>query len=1417
MTLENSSNTSQSSAIAPPRSNPLSWQQRPSSRGSVAGSARNRPPSALASDSMTSRSPRLNAGVARAEADDLSKNQIAQSLEAKDPTFFRQTQDRGLGSAAYRKNQVEDEADPNPTLRSMRLPGMSRETSSRDDDQSQNSTTGSLEESTRSLQSASSSQRLGAIKSDTTPSLGGDEQPLTGRTIAMSPSQGRLSSERKDRPLSPTKGLGGFVQSAMMKRSDSVNKRWSAQAGPGLSRGNSVTSTLGSQDGIRFPVGGATPVAISRQSSTRETTPSVSSRPTSSQSNQKSLLQSIDDETLSVETSLGNKPGDLPRNNSEANSSSKKGYTTPPEKPAGELVATSFASPSKRWSPTKSSWLGNAISKPESPKVLSPAISQQPAWMADLNRTRQQRGSVDLQNAPTFDKVAVEGLVKSPPPGVGYKSASLGGPPSGVKVDLTTKPRTDSFDKERLSGQGQLLGQIEEQSGSATVQNSSADVVKAPKSPPFKSSRSVGASITSPSAKPDTPPKKDFRTNLKPQQIPGESKGKAEPEFKNVFGKLKKTQTQNYVAPDELKENIVRGKTGLARTGGPQKSIIRDEFKESILKKKEGMNVPTASTKISSASSKNPDTSTPEAIAKHMGLGRSESHAGSKNDHRVEDRKPAPKPEALSRLQNLQEKSRPTINSSPLTGERNPEKPKPGVGGGFASSLAGILQKGPPQPTRSTVNRTQTSKDDDTSAKPLSTNAGVESESASGPELTHATKGRARGPKRKPPSAMNRESTTGPEAVQTKSPPIPALTQNRPLITTLPQRDIDTERPGLKPLSTITDNQTNIGKSRQPTTAQHSSFSTGKDVSGNLPSLKSAGASNEKSSSPLTPVTSPDPTADSQRTPGVQKKNTTKIQETNDKVQNPSLPKGASDLSIDGVMKGEKQETPRALPSVKGMADTWSQSPKAPQPGLPRSPIKLPTKVDEEAAMTVAGLRNNDVIGLGIDIQPRSTKSSQPSAVIEAAESRRSPPLPDKKLVLLQQTKEAATANTKVKPIEPMKPDTERVLNAMQIPQQREGAASPKTPKSPPTPGKKPVTVDSKVSTPHLPTINPPKRTTSPLKEPSESAKLFANIFDESPSKTNINIDTQAVLDKDLSGGSEKIKTLRKHIIEITDNGKSEPVPSDQEHILFQDSIYLCTHVFGTSTGARKTEVYLWCGDGVSPSAIEDAQLFARKTAKDAGGKLILLRQGKEPSIFFQALGGIVITRRGSSSRSDSATYILCGRRHLGQIAFDEVDFHPHSLCVGFPYIISARGGRLYLWKGDGASADELGCARLIGMDLGLTGEIEEVEVGKEPADFWSSFPTGISKSATTPMKGRHWHLKPTCEKYAHKLFEIDVEYSRPKSSSGFMSWGRRGSAINSDGNSNLEAKIKEIAPFSQADLVEDGVFVLDAFFEVFV
>ena len=89
---------------------------------------------------------------------------------------------------------------------------------------------------------------------------------------------------------------------------------------------------------------------------------------------------------------------------------------------------------------------------------------------------------------------------------------------------------------------------------------------------------------------------------------------------------------------------------------------------------------------------------------------------------------------------------------------------------------------------------------------------------------------------------------------------------------------------------------------------------------------------------------------------------------------------------------------------------------------------------------------------------------------------------------------------------------------------------------------------------------------------------FYAEVFDEVPeSRKDASLNTQAVIDsRSLRHSFPKIKTLRKQIVEIVENCKIVPVPSHLEHVLFEESIYVCTHVFGTQSGQRMTEVYLW-------------------------------------------------------------------------------------------------------------------------------------------------------------------------------------------------------------------------------------------------
>lgn len=1452
--ISGSSNIASSTALKSKRIGTLSWQQRHPSGGFT--KARSRTLSAVSTDNGATQG--TNTNNLLLDEEPLSRNQIAQSLLLKDPTWFMQTEDRGFGSAGYRSNKDENGSEAIISNGRTRLPGLSRDTSlepeSHSDPASEpirsashlidtsvlNESSGTNKYSSFTPRSSGgialsplpilSSQMLQPMLSDSSSYLGEERSAIT-RTPAMSPSQGRISPERLERPHSPTKGLGGFVQSAMLKRSDSVNKRWSTQAATGLSRGNSVVNSRNGNESSRQAISGpGTSRKLKPTSPSRENSPLPTSRLESSSnaftitiplphteensSNTSSLLTSYH-----IEPSFGNEPvkSGLP---------SLKATPSFIEDQDGDSAefANKPASPSKRWSPTKASWLEKALNKPESPKprIVPP---QQPSWMMDITKAKQQRGSVDLGRGVATKEVMDRSLARSPSPGIQNLSQSVEVPQRAFISRVATKNRGPIMNETESARSVEQLVAVEnivqdgpldddamamkhtagiknqaELDGSPSpsisfqlstteggIPSSERGLLPSPKqdSPPPSTpsieglqarNRLVSTSDMKP--KPKTPPKKDFRSVLKTRPISDGRQNREEAEFKNVFGKLKRTETQNYVAPDDLKENILRGKAGLAATGGPKKTERRDELRESILRQKEAMKtgappgVPKKPRGISVLQDRR--SPPPEAITKRLGLTKSESgstNASTNTQDKVE-RVSTAKPGGRAEFQPLRVKLKPTAPENQQTTTNTqivlPANSKPGDQ--FSSSLAGLLKRGPSSLAESDGSRNPNLLIGNT----ISADS-TDEHSTSGHPLTHITKSRAKGPKRRLPQSAKfdaRKTEITSNTTQIEEPGAPEMNQSptpeealpsfiafNALETQTPPRISNTnQRLPQLPLQRILSAETSLVKkvrltppkarpevkesrstlSRTPTPVKEMSISNSK--SEKIINQSISESAHRRLVSPATDLFRRAPIATCQPLESPEKR---------------SFPKLAN-LKVDEL---KKSPSPSLSPATSA-----------------RSPVISPSRENEQISLGVKGLNllEGQVEPVGLGIQTGINDST-----IEAP--------PDSSL--------------------PSPP-----IGSLR---------SKKLPRSPPLPGKKPGSIVNRV-----PSIAGPIQERKPAQicQIRERSRILASFFEESSSPIpKIAVDTQAVLaSRPKDDCPDKIKTLRKQIYLMTGGGKLMPVPSHQEHILFEENLYLCTHVFATARSSRTAEVYLWIGDGVAEPAAEDAHLFARKVAREQNGKLITLKQGNETSNFFQALGGIVITRRGPGSRAESpsrtlATYMLCGRSHAGQIAFDEVDFDVRSLCSGFPFLISARFGKLYLWKGLGSGADELGCARLIGMDLGLTGEIEEVDEGSEPDSFWESLPGGKPRCITAgDGRPHHWHLKPSCDKYSTRLFSVGVEPTRPKSSSSSFIWGRRGSTPQLE-STDFNAQIRELFPFTQRDIEKGGVFVLDSFFEIFL
>ncbi|KAL8870047.1 MAG: hypothetical protein Q9174_003817, partial [Haloplaca sp. 1 TL-2023] len=1216
---ETLSTTPPSSMATPSRAGTLSWQQRPSSRGSTGSRAR--PLSQFAAENNASRSPRPSVEPPSTSEREVSRDEIAQSLSSKNPTWFRQTQDRGQGSAAYRRNQEESTSSTISSMGSMRLPGMSRQVAREPERQGSseslrsaspsrgdslrggsfrqvkdlNSASLSSSNGIRSPMPITNSQIFQPPSTDLSTLMNKDPSPST--TEAVSSSQGRISPERLDRPTSPTKGLGGFVQSAMLKRSDSVNKRWGAQPGAGLSRGNSVASNRSGYEGPKYGLSGlGAPKDQNLPASSRETSPVASSRPGSSHSNATLTRHGRENERPSL-SALAEQERSTPPSDTravtptpppdEAIETSSGNSKTSADPPVGSMNPP--ASPSKRWSPTKSSWLENAINKPDSPKPKM-APPSQPSWMTNISQAKQQRGNVDLGKGTNFKEVSTGGFLRSPPMGASTMPRGIGnvrtGPtpekagnvittaPGGVpttSVNDASSPSQD-LDNSIRSSQTPEKPIGKELSMSPSIRTPSS---RGTPSGPNQEGSSMGVDENASGSprpskpKPEAPPKKDFRSNLKPRQVSADKKPAEEAEFKNVFGKLKRTQTQNYVAPDELKDNIMRGKAGLAVTGGPKKTERRDEFKERLLKQKEAMKAgppPAVGRKpsIKDTAKDNPPSS--NGLQSKTATRHAESGAADGKQQ----------PEALARLQRLKEKSQPAstpIPSAPLVKPHNVLPSSKPSGNDFNSSLAGMLSRGPP-PAASSASKPS---NDDSEPK-LSPSKEPTQSTGQGPQLTHMTKSRARGPKRRAPATSSAKdisaSPTAPAPVESDS------NNNLQKVRSLPNPSTSptSSRQGNAQTRSIASISDNIRKPSQPEAPRKPSIAvkqteSPKATSSASPTIIPHPSPAQPKTSTFTPSEPLSPPIDRLRKPSATFPPTPTLTSASPRPESLAEKTRAPADSLPAARE------PKSSATVKGAAAKWSQV-EAParkaSPPRARSPIKLPTRKDEEAAMQDAGLsgKGDGPNGLGI-----TTGRPEPRSPLPTPRSLPTPPM--------------------------------------------------SSPKSPPLPAKKPASIISRVVSNIAADEQSSKTNGSTTPQTSEASRLFAELFDESPSTdVKVNIDTPAALASRASTTeTEKIRTLRKQIWEITAGGKLIPVPSDQSHILFEESLYICHHVFGSLTGTRTTEVYLWCGDGVATSAVEDAQIFARKEAKDHGGKLVVLSQGKETARFFQALGGIVITR----------------------------------------------------------------------------------------------------------------------------------------------------------------------------------------------
>ncbi|KAF8473546.1 hypothetical protein BDZ91DRAFT_714907 [Kalaharituber pfeilii] len=1199
------------------------WQRRPDSRGAPTPETRNGS---------------KNESFHPESEIELRRSQIARNLGSKDISFFKQTSDRKVSPEVLLKGTDEGLSTRAKTA----LPGMASQSSR--GPQAVNANVGSGPEpakrpasfvrshkSSPSMNSAgfpglskgslfptSSSMRFEPGSSGKDVSLSDDDR----RQPAMSPSQGRIFDDRKT--PSPTKGMGSFVQNAMLKREGSINKRWSATL-PGTSLPRTSSPVFANSQNTSISAQGTR---------SRESSPAIDARPSTPEPVKREVVPRGRAKSIVAALSTYSTSGIHPV------------VADPPKKDVSPPSTPSKTYDQRRWT-NKESWLEAALKK--NSEGSSPVLPKSTPVSDPTVKPSDYRPPTHPKPANLPSRSVLPGSVLN----VSSTSAALN--------QVTSSPRAAIDHPPSLDKPIPLL--------------------------PSKKPPPVAEKPSTLGAKPVPGPRVelDFRGNLKPRNSPSSSPDKEDLPFLNAMLRLRSTKKQNYVAPNELKETILAGKAALQDIG-PPKPKPPDPVREKLLSAKEAL--------------KRSDTVAISASA----ISSSDITAKTK---------PPPPTKQISR--------RELEKPSSLADKRMP-------------NLANLLSKGPPSlnSTRNisaNVNITTSTQDE------------PRREGKSGDEpLTHLTKSRARGPKRRQPTKVSTQE----EPVFNMKPATEVL-ETKPALRRKPSFEI---KPALKPKPSL----------------------EMKPVSDSRPALHRVPSVEVK------PVPAPPP--------------------------KPAIPMARSEPNL--LAPKLKAE----IPNISDQPEKEKEQVKAKPAPPPKSPL-LSAIMDFNSSPNITPIPSPIVekpnYSFSLETENNTPKPPAPPAPEPEPVERPVQPPPLGWLARRSTTVRVSSAHrAAAKAVKDEKPNT--------APPSESTAAVSVVPSSTETKSNPPQTQTQTQARlpPRLPTVEDeddvselrptplPVSSNKPKSNPSSEAgvrkvsynsipnhtnELNGFFKDPEPALTKVDVDLTKFLPAK-KPEYEKVETVKLDVWEVTGNGKVQAVGQGKEHILYDENMYMCLHIYEKPDGQKDAEFYLWSGNQVAPTAVDDAQAFAQKMAEENDAPMVLVRQGRETPSFLNALGGTLVIRRGNSKSAQASPYILCGRSLFDGIVFDEEDLKNPVLCSGFPFLIHS-GQKLYLWKGQGSSVQELEYARRVAADFDSEG-YEEADEGNEPEALLDFLKLGQEERAAA----KYWAMKPAHSNYAARLFRLDTR---------------------------VDPHVIEISPFCQKDIETSNIYVLDAFFELYI
>ena len=262
----------------------------------------------------------------------------------------------------------------------------------------------------------------------------------------------------------------------------------------------------------------------------------------------------------------------------------------------------------------------------------------------------------------------------------------------------------------------------------------------------------------------------------------------------------------------------------------------------------------------------------------------------------------------------------------------------------------------------------------------------------------------------------------------------------------------------------------------------------------------------------------------------------------------------------------------------------------------------------------------------------------------------------------------------------------------------------------------------------------------------------------------------------------------------IVSRVKHVSLPNTEEYILYESDMHAFLYMFNEGAGASEPSAikFLWVGKDCKLGEREGME-FVRLMG-DPNADTQIIQEGSETPLFIRALGGIVVTRKGTRRALASVEdELFCVRQCLGGISIDQVDFNKSEFCSGFSYVVK-RDGDVFVWHGNGSLSEEIAAARRFAGTLG--DKVKEM-MEADPTgsgELWKIFDEGEYAS------GEFWRRKYELSGFSPTLYQ--VEGKKARQTSPFSSEGILSSAISVvDGDFVLYVVIPPQAPRGKQDV----------------